>query len=139
MEIRAFREEDEAEVIALWQACGLTRPWNDPHKDVARKLAVQRELFLVGEEDGVIVAAAMCGYEGHRGSVNYLGVLPAHRGKGLGRAMMEHIEKLLLEMGCPKINLMVRTGNEEVLAFYRSLGYAQDEAVPLSLRLIPDN
>lgn len=138
MNIRPCRPEEEAAVIALWQACGLTRPWNDPRKDVARKLAAQPDLFLVGEEDGQIVAAAMCGYEGHRGSVNYLGVLPSHRGKGYGRAMMEHIQALLLARGCPKINLLVRTGNEQVLAFYRELGYAPDEAVSLSLRLISD-
>lgn len=139
MNIRPFHPQEEAEVIALWEACGLTRPWNDPRKDIARKLAEQPELFLVGEEDGRLVAAAMCGYEGHRGSVNYLGVLPGERGKGHGRAMMEHIQALLLGRGCPKINLLVRTSNRQVLDFYRELGYAQDEAVSLSLRLIPDN
>lgn len=73
MLIRPFRESDEADVIALWQACGLARPWNDPRKDVARKLGVQRELFLVGEageEDGRLIASAMAGYDGHRGWVN---------------------------------------------------------------------
>ena len=77
MDIRPFREADEAQVVALWQACGLTRPWNDPHRDIARKLAVQRELFLVGEEGGRIVASVMAGYEGHRGWVNYLAWTPA--------------------------------------------------------------
>ena len=67
MQIRPYREADEAAVVALWQSCGLTRPWNDPHKDIARKLTVQRELFLVGELDGRVVASVMAGYEGHRG------------------------------------------------------------------------
>jgi ribosomal protein S18 acetylase RimI-like enzyme len=139
MEIRPFREADEAQVVALWQACGLTRPWNDPHKDIARKLQVQRELFLVAEEGGAIVASVMAGYEGHRGWVNYLAVDAAHRRGGLGARLMRHVEDLLLARGCPKLSLLVRTSNADVLAFYRALGYAQDDAIPLGKRLIPDH
>ena len=138
MEIRPFRAEDEAAVIALWERCQLTRPWNDPRKDVERKLAVQRELFLVGVEQGMIVAAVMAAYDGHRGSVNYLAVDPKHRRRGHGAALMRHVEKILTERGCPKINLMVRSANAEVIAFYRKLGYAPDDVVPLGKRLIPD-
>ena len=138
MEIRQFQPGDEPAVIALWQRCELTRPWNDPHKDVARKLEVQRELFLVGVEGSTLVAAVMAGYDGHRGSVNYLAVDPAHRRRGHGAALMRRVEAVLAERGCPKINLMVRSTNAEVLAFYRKLGYAPDEVVPLGKRLIPD-
>ena len=138
MEIRQFQPGDEPAVIALWQRCELTRPWNDPHKDVARKLEVQRELFLVGVEGSTLVAAVMAGYDGHRGSVNYLAVDPAHRRRGHGAALMQRVEAVLAERGCPKINLMVRSTNAEVLAFYRKLGYAPDEVVPLGKRLIPD-
>jgi ribosomal protein S18 acetylase RimI-like enzyme len=89
MRIRPFEAADEAAVVALWQRCNLTRPWNDPKKDVARKLDVQRELFLVGVEAGAIVAAVTAGYDGHRGSVNYLAVDPQHRRRGFGRALMQ--------------------------------------------------
>ena len=138
MEIRQFQPGDEPAVTALWQRCELTRPWNDPQKDVARKLEVQRELFLVGVEGSTFVAAVMAGYDGHRGSVNYLAVDPAHRRRGHGAALMQRVEAALAERGCPKINLMVRSTNAEVLAFYRKLGYAPDEVVPLGKRLIPD-
>ena len=138
MEIRPFHAADEAAVIALWERCKLTRPWNDPMKDVSRKLGVQRELFLVGVEAGVIVAAVMAGYDGHRGSVNYLAVDPQHRRRGHGAALMRRVEEILKERGCPKVNLAVRTANAEVIAFYRKLGYAPDDVVPLGKRLIPD-
>ena len=138
MLIRPYLESDEAAVVALWQACGLTRAWNDPHKDIARKLQVQRELFLVGEVGGQLVASAMAGYDGHRGWVNYLAVQPDQRGQGHGTALMRHIEQALLTLGCPKLNLQVRSSNTAVLDFYRSLGYAQDEAVSLGKRLVPD-
>lgn len=138
MKIRPFHESETAAVVDLWHDCGLTRPWNDPHKDIARKLEVQRELFLVGTVDDAIVASVMAGYEGHRGWVNYLAVAPSHRGRGYGRQLMRHVEQLLLERGCPKINIQVRATNTEVIEFYRRIGYVQDEAVSLGKRLISD-
>ena len=138
MEIRPFAKSDEGAVVGLWKECALTRPWNDPHKDIARKLAVQPELFLVGSVDGAIVASVMAGYEGHRGWVNYLAVAPKFRGRGYARAMMERVEALLLERGCPKVSLLVRNSNTEALAFYRHLGYWPDESVSLGKRLIAD-
>ena len=138
MHIRPFEAADEAAVVALWQRCNLTRPWNDPNKDVARKLDVQRELFLVGVEAGAIVAAVMAGYDGHRGSVNYLAVDPQHRRRGFGRALMQRVEALLAERGCPKINLMIRSSNADVITFYGRLGYKPDEVIALGKRLIAD-
>jgi len=138
MKIRPFEARDEPAVVALWKACELTRPWNDPHKDIARKLEVQPELFLVGEVDGALVASAMAGYEGHRGWVNYLAVAPACRGRGYARLLMARVETELLRRGCPKINIQVRGSNAAALGFYRRLGYVQDESVSLGKRLIPD-
>jgi ribosomal protein S18 acetylase RimI-like enzyme len=140
MQIRAFEEGDTDEVVALWRLCGLTRPWNDPHRDIARKLEVQRELFLVGVEEGngSIIASIMAGYDGHRGSVNYLAVHPGARGAGHGRMLMAEVEALLLARECPKINLMVRGDNAEALAFYAAIGYAVDDVTSLGKRLIPD-
>ncbi len=137
--IRAFREEDTEAVVALWQACDLTRPWNDPRKDIARKLSVQREWFLVAVEDDTIVGSVMAGYDGHRGWVNYLAVDPAHRRGGLGRELMAEAERLLGEAGCPKINLQVRGTNEAALGFYDRLGYTRDDVVSLGRRLERDD
>jgi ribosomal protein S18 acetylase RimI-like enzyme len=138
MQVRSFRLADEATVVALWAECGLTRPWNDPHKDIARKLAVQPELFLVGVSDGAVMASVMAGYEGHRGWMNYLAVAPRFRGRGLGRLLVVEVERLLLERGCPKVNLQVRATNLEAVAFYRRLGYAQEESISMGKRLIQD-
>ena len=138
MAIRPFADADEEAVVALWGACGLLRPWNDPHKDIARKRQVQPELFLVAVLDGQVVGTVMAGYEGHRGWVNYLAVSPDRRHEGWGRALMAEAERLLLAMGCPKINLQVREGNDEVLAFYRRCGYSRDAAVSMGKRLVSD-
>lgn len=139
MKIRPYQTGDQASVIALWESCGLIRPWNDPYRDIERKLSVQPELFLVGVDAGErIIASAMAGFDGHRGWVNYLAVAPGKRRLSLGRQLMNEAERLLKERGCPKLNLQVRSGNLEVLEFYRKLGYVQDEVVSLGKRLIHD-
>jgi ribosomal protein S18 acetylase RimI-like enzyme len=135
MEIRSFSSGDTEAVAALWERCGLIRPWNDPRRDIARKLALQAELFLVGVLDGEVVAAVMAGYEGHRGWINYLAVEPGLQRGGLGRAMMGEAEKRLRKLGCPKVNLQIRRGNTEVVAFYSRLGYVEDEVISMGKRL----
>jgi len=139
MIIRPYADADQAQVVALWQICELTRPWNDPVKDIARKQQVRPEWFLVGELDGQVIASVMFGYEGHRGWMNYLAVAPEHQSKGYAHALIAKGEALLLAAGCPKISLQVRSSNARVIAFYQSLGYAQDEAISLGKRLISDH
>jgi len=138
VDIRTFRPDDEPSVVALWERCGLVRPWNDPHKDIARKLEVQPQFFLVGLNDGAIVATVMAGYEGHRGWVNYLAVDPSHQRRGYARRMMNEAERLLRLEGCPKINLQVRSSNHDVTEFYRRIGFAVDDVVSLGKRLEHD-
>ncbi|WP_312433200.1 GNAT family acetyltransferase [Achromobacter sp.] len=136
--IRPFHPTDEKALIALWHACGLTRPWNDPRKDIARKLTVQSDLFLVGVLDGEIVATLMGGYDGHRGWINYLAVSPEHRRRQFATALMRAAERKLLDMGCPKINLLIRSDNIAVKRFYDSLGFQEDAVISMGKRLITD-
>ncbi|WP_347331625.1 GNAT family acetyltransferase [Marinimicrobium locisalis] len=138
MKIRLFKEQDREPVISLWRACGLTRPWNDPDSDISRKLAVQPELFFVGEIESKVVASAMAGYDGHRGSVFYLAVSSEYQNRGFGRLLMQTVEDALKSLGCPKLNIVVRSSNEAVLDFYRHLGYTPDDVVSVGKRLIPD-
>ena len=138
VQIRPFQSADEKAVVALWRQCDLVRPWNDPHKDIARKLRVQPDLFLVGVLDGRIVASVMAGYEGHRGWLNYLAVAPEFQRRGLARALVTEAERLLREAGCPKINLQVRTSNTGVIEFYCRLGYSVDNVVSMGKRLEQD-
>ncbi len=139
MQIRAFAPADQDAVIALWQACELTRAWNDPKRDIARKLTTQPELFLVGLLDGQLIASVMAGYDGHRGWVNYLAVSPQHQRQSYARQMMQTAENLLEARGCPKLNLQIRSSNAQVIEFYRRLGYVQDDVVSMGRRLIADD
>jgi ribosomal protein S18 acetylase RimI-like enzyme len=138
MSIRPYSPEDEKAVIDIWRQCELVRSFNNPGLDIERKQKVNPGLFLIGVWNGKVAATAMGGYEGHRGWVNYLAVNPAYQKLGFGRQIMEELEKRLLEMGCPKINLQVRKGNEGALQFYSRIGYKEDAVTSLGKRLIED-
>jgi len=139
MQIRRYSSSDQSSIITLWERCGLIRPWNDPKKDINRKLKAQPELFFVGVLDGVLIASAMAGYEGHRGWINYLAVSPDHRQKGYGRIIMQEVERQLKIIGCPKINLQIRESNTRAINFYKKLGYDIDEVLMMGKRLEKDD
>lgn len=123
--VRPIEEQDVQGVIALWNTCGLLRPWNDPEADIARaRAAPQAEIFVV-PDDGRIVATVMVGHDGHRGWLYYLAVAPERRGAGLGREVTRTAEEWLASRGVPKVELMIRTGNP-VGGFYESLGYESE-------------
>lgn len=132
---RTYRATDRQSVVALWEACGLVTPGNEPGQDIDLKVAAQPELFFVGELDGDVVATVMAGYDGHRGWINYLAASPEHRGQGLGQMMMQHAEAELVKLGCPKINLQIREDNADVQAFYESLGYTVEARISLGKRI----
>lgn len=133
--IRPFQASDKCDVIELWERCGLIVPQNDSKRDIACKLQFQPELFLVGSIGKRVIATVMAGYEGHRGWINYLSVSPDYQRKGIGRRMMEEAEAALRKLGCPKINLLVRTSNKSVIEFYEHLGFLTDEVVLMGKRL----
>lgn len=139
LEIRPFEPSDITVVLELWKNCGLVVPWNNPAKDIQRKMQVNPELFLVGEVEGSVVATLMGGYEGHRGWINYLAVAEGYRNRHLARQLMNVIEQKLLALGCPKINLQVRSSNPGIIKFYEHLGYVKDGSISLGKRLIPDD
>lgn len=118
---------DVATVIALWQACGLTRPWNDPASDIALARRGPNSAILIGRDGGAIVATAMVGHDGHRGWVYYVATDPDLRGQGYGRAMMNASEDWLRAAGIAKLQLLVRPENAGVAAFYQSIGFGEQQ------------
>jgi ribosomal protein S18 acetylase RimI-like enzyme len=125
--IEPMADDDNAAVAALWQRCGLTRPWNDPSADIAFARRGPNSAILVGRRDGGVVATIMVGHDGHRGWFYYLGVEPDLQGHGYGRAMTNAAEAWLTERGIAKAQLMVRADNDRVRAFYEALGYGEQK------------
>jgi ribosomal protein S18 acetylase RimI-like enzyme len=138
MRICPYSTDFESAVVSLWERCGLIRPWNDPKKDIARKIALDPDLFLIAIEGESLIGTIMIGYEGHRGWINYLAIDPDHRRQGYARMLMAAAEKLLADRGCPKVNLQVRAGNRAAEFFYRALGYQVDDVVSFGKRLAQD-
>jgi len=143
LRIRPFRASDRRALIELWRRAGLLRPWNDPDRDIDRKLALADDLLLVAHlaadpDEHTMVGTVMLGYDGHRGTLGYLAVDPDHQRRGHGGRLLAACEARLIELGCPKLNLLVRTSNAAVVAFYERHGYTVDEVTPLGKRLIAD-
>ena len=136
---RKFKKSDTEAVIKLWKKCKLIVPWNDPFKDINRKLSIKDNLFIIGEMNKHIIASAMAGYDGHRGYIYYLAVLPEYQKKGIGSSLLSIIEKKLLKVGCPKINLFVRNTNIRVKAFYKMNDYEIQDSQIYGKRLIKDD
>jgi ribosomal protein S18 acetylase RimI-like enzyme len=129
LSIAPLEDADVAAVIALWQRCGLTRPWNDPAADIALARQGANAAVLLGRDSDAVVASVLVGHDGHRGWVYYVAVDPQHRKKGLGRAIMAAAEEWLRARGILKLQLMVRPDNIQVQAFYETLDYDEQERV----------
>jgi ribosomal protein S18 acetylase RimI-like enzyme len=129
LNIRPYKLDDQQQVIELWHRCNLVVPWNDPKRDIELKLQFQPDLFLVAALDNLILGSVMAGYEGHRGWINYLAVLPEYQHKGIGKLMMKAAEAELKKLGCLKVNLQVRSHNKSIIAFYEKLGFTDSNVI----------
>jgi ribosomal protein S18 acetylase RimI-like enzyme len=134
-EIVRYASEHQRAMVELWTKCGLVVPQNDPIVDIQKKVDFQPELFFVALLDGKVIGSVMVGYEGHRGWMNYLAVLPDYQKQGYGRKLVEKGIRELENLGCLKVNLQVRKSNLSVIEFYKHLGFKDDNVVGLGKRL----
>ena len=138
MQIIDYDDGWQSALLSLWETCELIRPWNNPKQDILRKQTDQMGKFILLVDGNELLASMMIGYDGHRGSVNYLAVLPDYQRQGIGSQLMAYGENYLKQIGCPKVNICVRNTNVRVLDFYTTLGYSSDPVVVLSKRLLAD-
>ena len=135
MQISEINKSEIAQVIKLWQRCKLTRPWNDPHRDIAFAVDSENATILVGKIEKQTIASVMTGHDGHRSAIYYLAVDPAHQSKGYGRMIHDSAANWLKSKGVWKINLMFRSENEKIRGFYEKLGYTVNDVVSLGLKI----
>ena len=140
MDIVTLDQHAATSAVTLWQACGLTRPWNDPYADFTRAVEGPSSAVLgTYDAGGTLIGTAMVGVDGHRGWVYYVASAPDHRGEGIGRALMKAAEDWIIERGMPKVHVMVRRSNAAVMGFYDSLGYDEQDCVVLGRRFDGSN
>lgn len=137
MKLRTYRDRDREDVVALWEATGIARPWLDLRAEIREKRRRDRTLFLVATVRGAIVGAVMGAYDGRRGWVYHLAVAPTRQRRGIGKALMAALEARMAHLGVIKVNLQVRTDNAAVEAFYTGMGYADDRVTSFGKWLVP--
>lgn len=137
MDIRPVVAAESDQVIALWEECGLTRPWNDPRRDLDFARGKTNSTVLIGHLDQKIMASVMVGHDGHRGNIYYFAVAPKYQGKGFGRAMLQAAETWLVAKGVWKLHLSVRSENTKVIGFYERLGYEEQDVAMLGRWIDP--
>ncbi len=125
MKVTPYRESEFAALVALWDACGISTPQNDPARDIPFMQHAPNAILLLGHRDGRLIGSIMAGHDGHRGWLYKLAVAPDQRGQGFGRALVREAEDWLAACGLPKVNLMIRETNTAVRDFYATLGYAE--------------
>jgi GNAT superfamily N-acetyltransferase len=135
--VRDIQESDAESVVSLWHAAGVTRPWNNPHRDIAFAMGADQASILIAEDNEVLVGTVMVGEDGHRGWVYYLASDPTRRRQGVGRVLMAAAEQWLRQRGIWKLNLLVRDDNVDVVGFYQRLGYADTGTICLQKVLEP--
>jgi ribosomal protein S18 acetylase RimI-like enzyme len=135
LEILRYESTYQTAVIDLWKKCNLTVPQNDPREDIQKKLTFQPDLFFIALLKSTVIGTIMAGYDGHRGWLNYLAVLPVYQKRGYGRQLVEKAVDELRKLGCLKVNLQVRRTNTSVITFYTHLGFKEEDRVNLGMRL----
>ena len=132
---RDIADSDVEAVVALWRTCGLTRPWNDPYKDISFARDSENATVLVLERESRIIATVMAGHDGHRGMLYYVAVEPSCQGQGIGKAAVRAAEAWLASHGVWKTNLLVRPENAAVKGFYEALGYTVNPVLCMARKL----
>ncbi len=135
--IRTYRDADQEAVLALWERAGINRPWLNLRAEIAEKRKRDRSLFLVATDGDEIIGAVMGAYDGRRGWVYHLAVQPSWQRDGIGRALMQELERRMLRLGVSKLNLQVRNHNLVATGFYERLGYQDERLTSFGKQLRP--
>jgi ribosomal protein S18 acetylase RimI-like enzyme len=129
--IRKYCDEDRGQLAVLWRTVFPNDPpHNEPEYVIDAKRAVD-DLIFVAESSGTLYGACMAGYDGHRGWLYALAVLPEYRRKRIGSGLVEYAVRSLKLLGCRKVNLQIRSTNAEVETFYSSLGFRREDRLSM--------
>ncbi|QQG48837.1 MAG: GNAT family acetyltransferase [archaeon] len=137
--LRGFRMDDYEEVRGVWDKSGLKASRGDGREEVRKKLRRDRELFLVAEEGGRIVGTVLGAWDGRRGWIYHLGVLPEYQRRGIARELVTEVEKRMRRKGVSKVNAVVFSWNGASLAFFDEMGYGHHEALTLHGKVLRED
>ena len=133
--VRKLRPSDYEELLSVWEGAGLpSRPkGRDSRPELTRQMGLKTSVYLkVVVKEGAkerIVAVVLGTHDGRKGWINRLAVLPAHRRRGLGRMLVEELEKRFQKMGFEICCGLIETYNDVSMNFFAKLGYVRHEDI----------
>ena len=138
MKIKIYNNDiHRSQVIKLWRSVFQYKETrNNPELSINRKLMAKDNLFFVALEDDEVIGTIMAGYDGHRGWIYSLAVIPERRKLGIGSKLLEYTENELKKLGCVKINLQIVKINKVIKRFYLKNGYRVDERISMGKDII---
>lgn len=137
MDIRPLDPALDDAALDLWARTEHLAP--APRAELERLRAHDPGLVLAAlGDDGTLAAVVQGSWDGRRGWISRLAVDPAHRGRGLGRALVHELERRLAARGCEQVNLLIYDDNLPARRFWARLGYALADEVVLGSRRLDD-
>lgn len=123
--IRAAETTDAGEVLALWRHADAEPGHTDDVESIIQLVVHDPEALIVAEDDHGIVGSIIAGWDGWRGSVYRLAVLPDHRRSGLGTRLLSAAERRLADAGASRLQAIVVETDARATGFWRSTGWEQ--------------
>jgi hypothetical protein len=134
MKIRNYKPSDKNSIISLWKkVLNPQKPHNNPEIAIDMKTKQNDGLFFVAEDNHEIIGTVIAGFDGHRGWLYSLAMLPQHRRKGIGTQLVKKAIGELKKLGCLKVNLQINSDNNEVVEFYKKNGFLVEDRISMGL------
>ena len=135
IKISTYEESHLSGLEALWKQCLPDDPLWEAADAAQSASQSQSTIRLVANDGADVIGSVMAGYDGHRGWLYALAVLPDYRFDHIATTLLIEAEKKLRSIGCTKINLQIRSSNAQAQQFYRTLGYATEDRISMGKRL----
>jgi ribosomal protein S18 acetylase RimI-like enzyme len=125
VQIRLLTIEDYDEAYALWKTSpGIGLKILDDSETGIRKYLERNPLTcFAAEENGELAGTILGGHDGRRGYIYHIAVKPPFRNRGIGRTLLESVEKALILEGINKVALISFKTNIGGNRFLRACGY----------------
>jgi ribosomal protein S18 acetylase RimI-like enzyme len=131
VKVREFAEADYEAVKDLWEKGKPGIGYLDTLEQVKVKVKRDPDLFLVAEDEGRLVGSVLGAWDGRRGWVYHLAVLPEKRRSGIASILLKEVEDRMNKKGAWRVNALVFKSNQASLGFFKKMGYSSNEELVL--------
>ena len=126
--IRAAEVGDIPSVLALWREADAEPSHTDDEASLGRLIGHDDGALLVAEADGRLVGSVIAGWDGWRGSIYRLAVVPDHRRRGLAKRLIREAERRLANAGAVRLQAVVVDTDDQAIGFWAASGWERQTA-----------